>query len=189
MTVAEITMPKEQVRAALREYREALRRRPNAEDALAAKTYGALARGHRVIDLIQAMQLAGLDDRGRPKLAIARADAVEVWCRVTSDGSARFSAQRWPRAGAGLFLPPGTLPRAAAAVSVECRALLPSIPPRFRPDGELERYHLLWEAAWLDVPTDPLLLRHLGQHLYVVLAQWDLTPVEQAILRRRPVAR
>lgn len=39
---------------------------------------------------------------------------------------------------------------------------------------------------WAPVPpTDPFLLRHLGGTLYVVLAQWDLTPLEKAVLAGR----
>jgi len=40
-------------------------------------------------------------------------------------------------------------------------------------------------ALRLVVPSDPLLLRHFGRNLYAVMAQWDLTPVGQAIRRAR----
>jgi len=50
----------------------------------------------------------------------------------------------------------------------------------------ISRAHfLLWEAEWMTVPSDPILLRHLGRNLYAVKAQSDLTPVGQAILRAR----
>ena len=49
----------------------------------------------------------------------------------------------------------------------------------------ISRAHfLLWEAEWMTVPSDPI-LRHFGRNLYAVMAQWDLTPVGQAILRAR----
>lgn len=78
------------------------------------------------------------------------------------------------------------------------RALLPTIPPHLRPTralyGErvtlpLKNYLVLWEAEWqLDrtvPPGDPALLKHLGGTLYTVEAQWDLTPVEKAVLAGR----
>ena len=65
---------------------------------------------------------------------------------------------------------------------VECRARVPMIPPRLRADRALANYHILWEAEWINPPRDPLLLRHLGKFFYAVLATWDLTPLEQAVL-------
>jgi len=66
------------------------------------------------------------------------------------------------------------------------RALVPMIPPKFRPTAKLSNYHIMFEAVWKPVPpVDPFLLKHLGGTLYVVLAQWDLTPLEQAVLAGR----
>lgn len=51
-------------------------------------------------------------------------------------------------------------------------------------DEDLPREEI--EAQWRPVPpVDPFLLKHLGGTLYVVLAQWDLTPLEQAVLAGR----
>ena len=69
-------------RAAFRQYRNALKqcRSPSAaEDELLMKTYREIARGCRVLDLRETLKLAGVDERWRPKLAIARADAAMVW--------------------------------------------------------------------------------------------------------------
>lgn len=66
------------------------------------------------------------------------------------------------------------------------RALVPLIPPNLRPARALVRYVILFEAEWEPVPpTDPLLLRHLHGDLYAVLAAWDLTPLERAVLAGR----
>lgn len=63
---------------------------------------------------------------------------------------------------------------------------MPTIPPKLRPKrGQLGLYHLLFEAEWgldPDPPVDPALVRHLGGDLYAVLAVWDLTDVERAVL-------
>src|SRR5437868_3850293 len=73
MNVATITMPKEQAIQAYREYREAVRSNPNPEDRAVMMGYKALAKGNAVIDLCDVMGAAGLDELGRPKLAVARA--------------------------------------------------------------------------------------------------------------------
>jgi hypothetical protein len=67
-------------------------------------------------------------------------------------------------------------------------AMVPIIPPRYRPArSRLPRLHILWEVpAWtLVAPIDPALLRHLRGDLWAVLATWDLTPLERAVLSQR----
>jgi hypothetical protein len=66
------------------------------------------------------------------------------------------------------------------------KALIPAIPAHLRPADDLANYHILWEAKWEPTaPVDPLLLKRLTDNIYVILAQWDLTPIEQAILEDR----
>jgi hypothetical protein len=66
---------------------------------------------------------------------------------------------------------------------------VPSVPPQFRPTGALSDYHILFEAEWQRVPpVDPMLLKQIGHAespLFVVLAAWDLSPLEQAVLRAK----
>ncbi len=57
------------------------------------------------------------------------------------------------------------------------------IPPGLMPGGSLSRFHILWEAEREEIPRDPMLLRHLGKGRYVVLATWDLTDLERAVLK------
>jgi hypothetical protein len=66
------------------------------------------------------------------------------------------------------------------------KAQVPMIPPRHKPAGHLRAYRVLFEAVWeRRPPVDPMLLRHVGGPFYVVVAQWDLSPLEQAVLRAR----
>lgn len=75
------------------------------------------------------------------------------------------------------------------------RAMVPPPPVHLRPlnrrgePADLGEYFTLWEAEWaIDrtvPPGDPALLKHLGGTLYRVIATWDLTPVEQAVLAGR----
>lgn len=191
MTVAEITTDRFTAREAFREYRAALKRTHSAEDEALMKGYRALSRRQRVVDLYASMRAAGVDEQGRPRLAICRADAEMVWCRRSRDGSAEFRVQQWgsranEAADRRRHIPPGTLPAILSGSSpIECRARVPLIPPRFRPDALLTNYFLLWEAEWVSVPVDPILLRHLGKNLYAVVAQWDLSELERAVLGAR----
>lgn len=186
MTLTELAMPPFEARAAFQEYRWALKQRANAEDRALMNAYRALARRRRVIDLIGSMQAAGVDEHDRPRLAIVRADAAWVECRTQRDGGAEFAIPGSYRVNARpdtrRRLPPGTFP---VGVGIWGRARVPLIPPRYRPAHALRNYFLLWEAEWVSVPKDPILLRDLGKNLYAVLAQWDLTPLEQAVLRTR----
>lgn len=45
---------------------------------------------------------------------------------------------------------------------------------------------MLFEAEWRpEPPKDPALLRHIGGDLYSVVAVWDLTELERAVLAGR----
>jgi len=194
MNIESITMAKPDARAAFVEYRDALKARHTAEDEALMRGYKALAKGQQVIDLHNVMRAAGLDEEGRPRLAICRADIG--WVRFRrydrrfefSDAPDTFWGIQNRHRRLYVDLPKETWPD-DKLTRRDCRAIVPPIPPRFRPQGSLSRYHILWEAEWQDVPTDPLLLRHLGGALYAVLAQWDLSALERAVLRGRLGAR
>lgn len=187
MNITTIAMAKVDALELYREYRRAVLAQPNPTDAALMRGYKALAKGRTVLDLADVMRTAGVDEKGRPKLAIVRADATEVYCRTWSEGSAQFTMEQWPRYRASrrmVSIPRGTftIPPGSGA---SCRAVVPLIPPRHRPRFAPSNYHILWEAEWQDVPRDPLLLRRLGGMLFAVLAQWDLTELERSVLRGR----
>lgn len=67
--------------------------------------------------------------------------------------------------------------------------ILPNIPAALRPSHALKNYHVFFEVEkWtpvIDKPRpsrDPALLRHIGGDLYAVLAVWDLTELERAVI-------
>jgi hypothetical protein len=71
-------------------------------------------------------------------------------------------------------------------------ALIPMIPADVRPRDALENCYVLWEVEhWADRPIratpdrDPYLLKHLAGDLYAVIAEWDLTELERAIMQGR----
>ncbi len=64
-------------------------------------------------------------------------------------------------------------------------AMAPIVPPKLRPRlRRLRHCHILWEVEqWkLVPPRDPALIRHIRGDLWAVLAQWDLTELERAVL-------
>jgi len=196
MELQTIEMPKEEAERAFHEYRHAVRSAKtatlNSEDAQIARCYKALAEGRQVINIMDAFKQAGEDDRGLPRLAVARADETKLNLWRTRDGGVTMwpgSLGRWPHSApyegrVFHFTDFSKLP-ARRPWRAEFKAIVPNIPPAFRPPHSLQNYHLLWEPKWEPrprPPADPALLKHLGGPLYAVLATWDLTPVEQAVL-------
>lgn len=184
MNIQTITMERRQARTAFLDYRRALRLRHSAEDLAIMKGYGALSRGKPVIILQEVIRAGGADEAGRPKLAIARSDQKQVRMRRDWRGSCRFWDGRWTQRNAtSVSLASGTLAQfRPGTAEVEAVSIVPIVPAGLRPVGDLKGYWTLFEATWADVPRDPALLRSLGGGLYTVLATWDLTPLEAAVL-------
>lgn len=195
MNLDPMTMDKAAAEAAFREYRAAFMAERNRIDGELMRGYKALKEGKQLIRLSETISAGGVDDEGKPKLAIARADERAATFNRNRDGSIRFSPINGSRArDRSFFLPAGTLPPVAFGVEFnsgwDLQALVPIVPPRFRPpgSGKLTGYHVLWEAVWQRrprAPRDPALLRHLGGDLWAVLAVWDLTDLERAVLEMR----
>lgn len=182
-----IELPKHQAREKFIEYRDAVRQHNRKEDAELMRGFRALSKGQKLIDVHDAMKFAGLNEKHQPKLAICRADATYCHCDVWPNGRAEFfmdEKHRWTRVSKHRVVkfPARTFDNAQ---EIRAKAIVPSIPPRLRPAKiSYSKLHILWEAEWETVPTDPMLLRHLGGALYVVLACWDLTDLERAVLKR-----
>lgn len=148
------------------------------EDAEIERIYYQISRGRKVVRAHESIRAAGVDSAGRPRLALIRADAKK--CTLNSwwsdqihfdDSEHRNSRNviKWPDFKS----------------CKSHRAIVPLIPVHLRPADHLERYHILWEADWVRVPVDPMLLRKIGADAWLVVAAWDLTAVEQAVLAGR----
>lgn len=203
MDVATMTMDPVEAQVQLDTYRssihdrhrtekEAVEERIRKEDQAVEEMLSQLAKGRPILDLHESMQLAGCDGiNGYPRLAISRAD--QPWAYFAGSGNDYFfGPTRWSKSHQSRlwirvpkqFLPGCTIGHGKAPW--EIRAVVPTIPPRFRPSTPLENFHILWEAEWQSVPKDPILLRRIRGHHYAVLAQWDLTEIERAVLAARP---
>lgn len=198
---ARVNQAKADITTAGRAFREARARRDQIykEDNILMETYRALSLGKRVINLQQTLKNAGVDEKHRPRLAVGRADWTECflshrdnrvwftshqvnWGRVSKLEGVSFSTSTFPpemwdwRRRQELKLP----------TTLSAKALVPTIPPALRPALSLEKYHILWEAEWEPVPpVDPFLLKHIAGDHYAIVAQWDLTPLEQSVLAGR----
>jgi hypothetical protein len=192
MNVATIDIEPDAAKFHYEQYKAALENREaTEEDTQILLGYKALAAGKELIDLHHAFRNCPLDANGLPKFAVGRASWE--WCHYCLDGNrAAFAPSRamlGRRGNTGkVTVPRRMMPTAAKLLSTweGRRALVPLIPATIRPKGDLSKYHVLWEAEWQPVaPTDPILLKHLTGSLYVILAAWDLTELERAVLAGR----
>ena len=167
-------------------------RRQFAEDEGLRRANLEIARGYKVLDLVATMRGAGMFETGLPKLAIARADQSECFCRAYIDGSCEFLPGQGFVSGRNqkdlrIRMAAGVFPPLRHVMTG--RAMVPSIPPSLRPEGDISRFHILWEAIWQKVPpVDPMLLKRLSANLFAVVATWDLTDLERAALNGRFVS-
>jgi hypothetical protein len=194
MQAVELKEDRHAARDKYAEYLQAVRENPAEMDyKILRDAYRELSRGKCVIDLPETLRLGGLDIHQRPRLAVSRAHAK--WCHF-------FYRDPWNHAPQAIFSPwrkydTGSrriglrfrptlfgLDRAARQKFPECKAIVPSIPPSLKPAANrLAEYFILFEAVWEPMPpVDPMLLKPISKNLYVVVAQWDLTPFERSVL-------
>jgi hypothetical protein len=198
MNLATIETTPEEAKSKLDEYRIALQHEHTAEDEALAQAYRAVARGLTVIRLSEVVAAGGSFPNGLPRIAVVRADAQECFVDVdrwrhAGEATFTFGSERRAR-NRGALVNAKTVRVSVPTPAVEGReawagrTTVPLIPPRHRPKRpRLSRCHLLWEVeAWDPTPpVDPALVRHLRGDLWAVLAVWDLTELERAVLSGR----
>lgn len=189
MNLATLDVTRQQAAEAVIHYRRALKLHRNAEDEAILRGYNQVLKGRKLIQLSETIKAGGADEKYRPRLAVMGAAELSCFVAAGQDGSVQFcpkSSFHWRLRGRSISLPIDTLPQwRGGPWRVEARSVVPTIPPQHRPPDALSNYHILWEATWTEVPRDPALLRHLGGDLWAVLAVWDLTDLERAVLSGR----
>lgn len=199
MNVDTIQMSREEAKEKLDQYLRGRHKDTAAQYADCAVGYKALAEGKKLIYLDGAIRDAGLMEGGFPNLAIARADREEVrveWSR--GETVLRFDARAPSRNYSFSRGNPGSL-----VVRVDMKrhhgidrsvlegwAQVPLLPADVRPrTGQLRDWFILWDVQrWyarrdrIEPDRDPMLLEHLQGSLYAVLAEWDLTDLEVAVM-------
>ncbi len=163
------------------------------EDRQLLLAYQALKKGQRLIHLPTAIRDGGWTKDWLPKLAVARASAKQVTFHTGS--SPYFSGGPYEsRVEHNVNMTRSIFPAEVTNSTwrdnnrhpARATALVPTVPPALRPGDDLSKYHILWEAEWkFKAPEDPILLSQVNDDMYAVIAQWDLTPLEQKILESR----
>jgi len=186
MKVEALSMDADRARDLWRKY-QSHRVHQTPADAEIAAIYQRIAQGKTVIRALESIRLAGMNEQGLPKLAIARADMTECHLNFNTD-SARFGEQ-WARSnGSRSKNITVEWPGIPQPTKRQWRyiAQVPIIPVHLRPKRGLQNYHILWEAEWTKrSPVDPYLLRRFGGDAWLVVAAWDLTEVERAVMQNR----
>lgn len=190
MKVEQLRMDPDKARELYADYtRHRDRMRP--EDQEIATIYRQIARGQTVIRALESIRAAGVNEQGLPKLAIAPAYLTECWFTISGTGQhtrVRFGKQQaYDREKKGVVrMPWPNFAEPSAGSRWTWCAQVPLIPVHLRPKASLERYHILWEAEWTKrYPVDPFLLRRFGGDAWLVVAAWDLTEVERAVMEQR----
>ena len=161
-----------------------LKKHPSEQYKTLKKAYYAIKQGNQIIDIYKALEQAGTFPSGYPRLAIAKAHMQKIQYRSTN----------WSHAG-GFYSPDGIIAQVALPNFgwnrnlSDRETIVPLVPAEHHPNSSLRNYHILWEVeqdGWKPVPVppgDPLLLKRLSKNLFVVLAMWDLTELEKAVLK------
>lgn len=198
-----IEMDEAEAKALYDDYAEQIKKRgDDAEKHLKdlKSTYYHLSQGRKVIDIYEVFKNSGLKKDGTPQLAIARADLKKVYFHKEAMGAGCFAKkENWYDAADNVRLPSGTFKQwemtetdpndkwsRPKIVRQSLVSKVPLVPAHVMPSGKLDNYYILFEVVqWDDVPVaaDPYLLKRINANAFVVLAEWDVTPIEQAIMR------
>jgi hypothetical protein len=188
MQVDKLVCDQDKARELWRKY-QAHRNYQSPHDYEIERIYKQLAQGKSVIRALESIRAAGVSEsEGLPKLAIARAD--QALCYLHKRGSTVcFSNERnWFGSSRASRSKNITLdwPELPELKKWVYEAQVPLVPVHLRPKRGIENYHILWEAEWSRrYPVDPYLLRRFGGDAWLVVAAWDLTDVERAVMSQR----
>lgn len=200
MNCSLITVPEEEAKEKLRQYKRVLHKSADKEAESLARAYRECAKGKALIDIGEAIRAAGMGADGLPHLAIGRADRGQV-CYEQQNWSDPFEGKFSSFAVGERGVPHQTYESTSLCVRVRLDSrqeksrtaytLVPAIPPTIVESMTADRskYHVLFEVnKWSErphgvrMPVDPYLLRHVFGDLYAVEAEWELTELESRIV-------
>jgi hypothetical protein len=198
MDLTGLVVSEEEAIAKLAEYEGQIAAERTAEDRAIMEAYRAAKRKLQVISMRATIAAGGFHENGLPKIAVINADAQTVFCHWDRD-AVIFSIRDDQMANQGALVgrssvrvhvaePPSQEDRRKHSAWRMGSAPVPIVPPQHRPrPRRLARRHILWEVEeWTRVvPRDPALLHHIRGDLWAVLASWDLTELERAVLAQR----
>jgi hypothetical protein len=186
-----IIIPPEKAREEYLKYLELSKIRKEQHIQELKKLYLGLSKGKKVIDIYEAFKFAGLNEKNQPKLAIVKANAKKVYFFKYSKGACKFSDNFsiYNRSKFDVSIPEGIICEEWEKENNFIKkdrlsAVVPIIIADKMPIGKLGNYYILWEVKnWEEVPKDPLLLKRITKNLFIVMEKWNLTKLEQALIR------
>lgn len=183
MDVTTITIPKEEAIEKLQEYRNIAVSKRRDEDADFRRMFRAASKGYPLIDVSRAFQSTGLNEKGQPKLAMARADWEICWWHRWDR---RFSNSRRYYKANSFRVPEIAWDWNRAVQNGDLSVPVPFVPPAIRPEGDMNKFWILFEVQnWTEYPADPFLLQRVSGWLYAVIGEWELTELERSLLSGR----
>lgn len=193
MDVATVSVTPDVAKEAIDNYQSLVKEKRTEEDEAILRAYKEVLKGRQLVNIREALSGAGVRDDGYPVLAVCRADEERCGVSMRSDGGATFvglkdSDKTWGwhnQTARRVRVGVETFPRVDwRNLPSDAATMVPLTPPHLRPKLHLRNYHILWEVEeWRAVPPrDPMLLKRLGGDLFAVLAVWDLTEIERAVL-------
>jgi len=198
MDVATVSMPEDEAEVVYKGYLEVVKTRKEKYLEDLKKVYYALSNGKKVIDIYEAFKKTGVGVDGNPKLAISPANERAVRFHKENRGGGMFTRDEdfHQELVVDVRLPSQTFPEwetdkqdGRTWISIKNQEIstnVPFIPAHLLPEGKLENYYILWEVdEWRVIAkaVDPFLLKRINANTFIVLASWDLTEVEQIVMR------
>jgi len=195
--VPKISMPEDEAKKEWKKYCEILKTRKDKYLKVMKQATYHMKKGKELIDVYVICKKFGLNKEGLPRIAISRADIPRVYFEKRDTGTGRFNMETgWNRSGwnTDIELPQKTYDihwerKGESEWDIknkEVKTNVPRVPVELMPDGDLKNYYILWEVKeWEEIPPakDPLLLKRISENLFVILGAWDVTPLEQSIMR------
>lgn len=196
--ISTMKMPKAQAKEEWKKYCEVLKTRKEKFLKIMKDAHYQMKEGRELLDIYKVMKETGLNENGEPRLAIARADLKEVYFEKRDTGTGAYGTElHWngvKRDKDQIELPQKTFDihwkrEGNSTWQIDKKVLktrVPIIPIEILPDGNLKNFYILWESnEWEDVPEtkDPILLKRISENLFAILGCWDLTELEQSIIR------
>jgi len=211
MDVDKIKMPQEVAAEEWKKYNALLKKRKDKYLEDMKKAMYQLKQGKELIDIYVVMEKAGLNKEQQPRLALCRADWKNVFFVKKDEGRGIFTGvenrewthnpdgdidlqpktfMQWNREKYDINLKNGGVAKADHTWRIANKRLqtrVPIIPIHLEPEDDLKNYYILWEVeSWQDVPPardDPILLKRITENLFVILGAWEVTDLEQSIIR------
>lgn len=202
MNVDLLTMPTDKAKKEFALYENALKK-GRKEDYLEElrNVYKYMAQGKKIINIYSVFADLDLNTEKHPKLGIVKADTKIAYFQKRPRGAGKFlnrKPQNWGEKKSDLafdvLLPDNTFENWDTnlnSITIKddiLQTLVPIVPAGLLPPHGLHNYHIIWEVdKWniIKAPVDPILAKRISKNMFAVLAVWDLTPIERAIIEGR----